>query len=287
MAPLDAASYADGSPTAQHAALLEARTAAKRATQTQQVQSFRPNSAAEDLALRSEAYLSPGERYRAERRRAQVSAGIGAPTAPPLVLPANIGEEGAEADPQMLDQYNNAWMAMESQNRLREQYADPVYRAQARRIAQQARAQAASATANLRNEIVSDIWTGVFQGSGYLDAPCEDGSIMLHVGTAGTLYQTVLTLEVFPQLNAAVDNNAMLKSALPQKYDLRTSRGWGQLTSGVILLLWYSIAIVILLAILITLAMPFIAAGNVYERIQRLNPFSDTTTTTETPKLDD
>ncbi len=79
------------------------------------------------------------------------------------------------------------------------------------------------------------VWGSVFQGSGTIDMLPADGGVMLAFGWLGSMYQLLLT--IFPAFNEKI-NGGTLGRMLPQKFDLRSMHGWGQLVDAVFLYFW-------------------------------------------------
>lgn len=247
---LTGADLSSGSPTAQHAQLLEEKTAAKKAIQQQSQVQFPANNGAQDLAMQSEAYLDPSERHRAEQQRARVSQGANLPENP---QPGSAQEDSDAGT----DESEAAWMEMQQSARESSQWNDPVTRVKQRGMQQQLES-AALAVAN-NPKIISaanSSLTTTIQELGYQGLTFVDFGISFTLGSIGTIIQMIATSKVLPQ-PAEGSKTQFINDVL--RYNLQSVKGWGQLVSGCVILMLFGVLLTIILAILLIVFSPVIA----------------------------
>lgn len=250
MAPLASPDDASQNPTAQVAEFTAAQQTARLAALREGTVNFAVAPRIAARAQNAEQGLDAGSQFAAESQRRRIEAGVGLPlnfpTAPEDNPEAELGMQEAQ----------NEWEANMEESRQEEDYGNPRFGSIAENVRNQAESLLDSpAISEALDAGIEKVWAAVFQGSADIDSTAMDGAITYAFGATGTAYQTVLTLEVFPQLNELEKNS--FGRYLPRKFK-KTIFGWGQRANAILILIWGPIILTVIFALIMIIAAPLL-----------------------------
>lgn len=227
------------SPSAQYAmraqdTLRQNQFAARRAQAQPLAAKFPVSSAAEDLALRAEAYLDPGNAYVAKQRRERVLMGIGAPNYTPVY---DDTYDMSSSDEQDVADYEETSGAIDRATRLGEMTTVKAQSGQRSALAKLTDKQRESIQNNIKQEILSML-PGLLGDTG--TPVMHDWGISLGSSTTVAAYQLLVTFS-----NTASDKveSFGLEKLLPPKFNTRSIVGWGSIVNAAFLLLYSGVGL--------------------------------------------